>query len=114
MTDTANKPDEMVIDVPARDGTLLHLTMRRDDAGLFTEDSPVEIQIHTSAGLRPAANYRAVAFGQAARWIPGRVSQLQLHDLEPGLTIESHWLTTVTDWTMMAAEADLDIWSKPE
>lgn len=106
-----NKPDEMVIDIPARDGTLLRLTMRQDDAGQFGDDSPVQVQRHTAAGLRPVVGYRASAFRHAAAWRPGKPSQLQLHDLEPGLTIEGHWLTTVTDWTLMAAETDIDVWS---
>lgn len=109
-----NKPDEMAIDVPARDGTLLRLTMRRDSAGLFGDDSPVEIQQHTPTGLRPLVGYYARAFRQADAGRFDGPSRLQLHDLEPGLTIERHWLTTATDWMLMAAETDIDIWSKGE
>lgn len=109
-----SKPDEMVIDVPAKGGTLLRLTMRRDSAELFSDDSPVEVQRHTTAGLRPLVACKAMAFRHAAQWRPGKPSQLQLHDLEPELTIEGHWLTTIVDWTMMAAETDIDVWSKAE
>lgn len=114
MTEKTSRPDEMAIDIPAKDGTLLRLTMRQDDAGTFGDDSPVEIQIHTSAGLRPAVSYKAMAFRHAADWRPGKPSQLQIHDLDPGLTIERNWLTTITDWILMAADTDIDIWSENE
>lgn len=108
------KPDEMSIDVPTRDGTLLRLTLSRDGAGLFSDDSPVGVQEHTGHGFRPLFGYYANAFRHAAAWAPGRVAQLQLHDQEPGLTIESHWLTAVVDWISMAADTDLDIWREGE
>jgi hypothetical protein len=110
--DPANKPDQMAIDVPTMDGTLLHLTMNRDEAGHFSDDSPVAVEQHTANGLRPLVGYRANAFRHAAQWRPGKPSQLQLHDLEPGLTIEGHWLTTLSDWILMAAETDIDVWSR--
>jgi hypothetical protein len=108
------KPDQMMIDVPAKDGTLLRLTMNRDEAGHFSDDSPVAVEWHTAGGLRPLYGYYANAFRNAARWAPGRVVQLQLHDQEPGLTIESQWLTAVVDWISMAADTDIDVWRKDE
>lgn len=111
MDSTTGKPNEMSIDIPAQDGTLLHLTLHRDGAGLFGGESQVEVQQHTAHGLRPLASYGAVALQEAAAWRPGGKSELRLHDQVPSLTIESHWLTTLTDWTLMAAETDLDLWS---
>lgn len=110
--DTERKPDEMAIDIPTRNGTLLRFTMRRDTADLFTEDSEVEVQQHTPHGLRPLATYKASAIRQASVWVPRRTCELTLSDQDPGLTVQSHWLTALTDWTMMAADTDLDTWSR--
>lgn len=103
-------PDEMSIDIPASDGTLLHLTMRRDEAGRFSEKSEVEIQGHTPGGLRPLTSFRAGDFAKASGWIPGGRGGLMLSDPMPNIRIESHWLGTLTDWTLMAADTDIDIW----
>lgn len=112
MDPAKSKPDEMAIDIPARDGTLLHITLRRDDDGAFGEKSQVEVQEHTAHGLRPLTTFTAIAIQGAAAWSPLRRGGLQIHDQVPGLTIESHWLTTLTDWLLMAAETDIDVWSR--
>ncbi len=110
--DTEHKPDEMAIDIPTRNGTLLRFTMRRDRVDLFSEDSEVEVQQHTPHGLRPLTTYKASALRRASSWAPGRTCELPLSDEDPDLTVQSHWLTALTDWTMMAADTDIDTWSR--
>lgn len=99
-------PESAAIDLPARDGTLLHLTLHRDEelpGGGFSGNSLLEVQEHTTHGLRPVAGYRL-------RSVLAVEGDFGLHDGTPDLTIERHWLTTLTDWLIMLVEASTDTW----
>ena len=101
-------PETVEIDIPARDGTLLHLVMNQEEGtGRFTYSSVVEVQEHTTHGLRPSVTYKAGGILRA----PRRTQGFGLHDLEPGLTIERHWMITLSDWIEMFTEASADVWS---
>jgi hypothetical protein len=101
-------PETAAIDIPATDGTLLRLTLHReDDSGRFTYASLLEIQEHTASGLRPVMPYSA---GSIVRAPNGAKGSLQIHDQVPGLTIERHWLINVADWIEMLTEASVDTW----
>lgn len=100
-------PETVEIDLPSVDGTLLHLVLNREEeTGRFTYTSVVEIQEHTSHGLRPLVTYKAGSILRA----PRRGRGFMLHDLEPGLTIEDPWIITLSDWIEMFTEASVDVW----
>lgn len=106
MSAAQEHPETAEMDVPAADGTLLHLVMNREsDTGRFTYASAVEVQEHTPHGLRPLAAYSAGAF----IWAP-RDKGFGLDGDRPGLRIDGHWLITVSDWINMFGEASVDIW----
>ncbi|AXH66416.1 hypothetical protein SEA_SATIS_267 [Streptomyces phage Satis] len=99
-------PETVAIDLPARDGTLLHLTLHQDEnfpSGGFSNDSLLEVQEHTEHGLRPLVAYRVGS-------VLAVEGDLTLHDGTPDLTIERHWLTTLADWLIMMAESSIDVW----
>lgn len=99
-------PETAEIDVPAVDGTLLHIVLNKEeDTGRFTYSSMVEVQQHTPYGLRPLVTYSMGAVLRAPRNKPFR-----LHDGDAGLVIEGHWLITVGDWMEMLSEASVDTW----
>ena len=94
------------MDVPAQDGTLLRLTLHQEEGSTrFTYSSMVEVQQHTTHGLRPLVTYRMGSMLRAPR-----NKSFSLHDREPGLTIEGHWLITIGDWMEMLTEASIDTW----
>lgn len=106
-TEQGKHPELAVIDVPARDGSLLHITLHRDEkTGAFTYDSELEIQEYVAHGLRPLAQYKAGSFVRA----PRRPHGFQLHDLDPGLVIGGHWVIAVSDWIEMLTEDSIDLW----
>lgn len=99
-------PDTVAIDLPAKDGTLLHIVLHKEeDTGRFTYSSLVEVKERTPYGLRPLVAYRAGSVIRAPRH-----KGLGLHDGVPGLLIEGHWLTTLSDWIEMLGEASVDTW----
>jgi hypothetical protein len=107
VTRAPQHPALAVMDVPARDGSLLHITLHRDEkTGAFTYDSELEIQEYAAHGLRPLAQYKAGSFVLA----PRRPHGFQLHDKNPGLTIGGHWVIAVSDWVEMLTEDSIDLW----
>lgn len=109
MTNPANHPESVALDIPSIDGTLLHLTLHPDGkrGGAFTNDSLVEIQRHTAAGLRPVVSYHAGHFVNAD-WS----RSLRLHDGDPDLAIGGTWRSVVMDWASLMCDASLDLWRK--
>ncbi len=97
------------MDIPATDGTLLRFTLHPDKKreGAFTGDSTVEIQRHTTTGLRPVAAYHATHFANADWSRP-----LRMHDGDPDLAVEGAWRSVVMDWMSMMCDASLDLWRK--
>lgn len=99
-------PEAAAIDVPAKDGTLLHVTLHREaDTGRFTYSSLLEVQGHTAHGLRPLVSYYAGSIHHV-----DRARGLCLHDGTPDLLIEGHWLIHLSDWIEMLTEASVDTW----
>ena len=109
-----NLHQEMSIDLPAQDGTLLRITMHRDGQGSFSGESQVAVQQHTRNGLHGLVTYSASGVQEAAAWRPMRPVELRLHDQVPGLTIKGAPLNALVDWIVLTFEADLDIWRRGE
>lgn len=106
MVITTGHPDTAEMDIPAQDGTLLHIVLHKEeDTGRFTYSSMVEVQQHTPYGLRPLVTYRMGSVVRAPR-----NKLFGLHDKDPGLAIEGHWLITISDWMEMLSEASVDTW----
>lgn len=109
MVTPAAQPENVGMDVPSIDGTLLRLTLHPDEkrGGAFTGDSLVEVQRHTTTGLRPVVSYHASHLTNADWSRP-----LGLHDGDPGLAIDGTWRSVVMDWASLMCDASLDIWGK--
>lgn len=89
------------MDVAAKDGSPLRMTLHRTDEGHIELDSLVEISEYHHGRLRRMATYRLNSILAAER-------DLNLHDLDPGLTIERPWLVTFGDWVQLMTEALVD------
>lgn len=103
-TEVVGPANTMAMDVVAKDGTILRLTVHRTDEGHVELDSLVEVAEHYSGGLRPLVAYRL-----RSMLVDG---DLTLHDQVPGLVIEQPWLITFGNWAWLAAETLTDMHSR--
>lgn len=91
----------LLMDVIAKDGTPLRLTVHPAEDGYVGLDSMVEVTEHRHGSLRPLVSYHL-----RNMLVEG---DLTLHDQVPGLTIERPWLVTFGDWALLAAETQTDV-----
>lgn len=96
--------------VPAADGTMLQAWLHRGKDGSITQGSQVQFIEDTGNGYRPLVAYRVLSLMQAAQVR----RSLTLHDGDPGLTIEQHWLLALLDWIQLSMEWSVDIDTKRE
>lgn len=95
------------MDVVAKDGSLLRMTVHRTDEGHVELDNLVEIAEHYHGRLRPMVAYRLRNILAAER-------DLTLHDQDPGLTIERPWLDLFGHWVLFTAERLTDAQVDPD
>lgn len=88
------------MDVVARDGTLLRLTVHRTCGGYVDLDNLLEISEHCAGRLRLMVAYTVQGFLAAA----DDHGRLTLHDGVPSLVIERDWMTAAADWLQMLDE----------
>lgn len=88
------------MDVVAKDGTLLRLTVHRTSDGSLDSDSLLEVFEHYWGRLRPMVTYKVQSFLDAAE----DRGELTLHSRYPDLKIERGWMTTAADWLQMLDE----------
>jgi hypothetical protein len=100
----AVEPITLSMDVVARDGTILCLTVHRTDAGRVELDNLLEVAERRAGSLHPLAAYTVKGFLAAA----DDRGELTLHDQVPGLAIDRPMMVTAGDWLQWLAEALTD------
>jgi hypothetical protein len=100
MEPKAGVAETLSMDVVAKDGTLLRLTVHRTDAGHIELANTLEIAEHRQGDLRPLAAYTVQSFLSAA----DDYGTLTLPAGVPNLKIERDWMLTAADWLQMLSE----------
>jgi hypothetical protein len=100
----AVEPIALSMDVVAKDGTVLRLTVHRTDAGHVELDNLLEVAERQADSLHPLAAYTVKGFLAAA----DDHGKLTLHDHVPELTIDRPMMVIAADWLQWLAEALAD------
>lgn len=95
------RPDTRSMDITAKDGTPLRLTVTVTDEGHVELRNLLEVAECREGYEAPLVAYTVESFLAAA----DDAGKLTLHDQVPDLTIERHWMVTAGDWLQQLAEA---------